>query len=117
VELKSNYAVINLLMLVLLSSCGTKTYTEAFRAAHPKAEILQEIKSQEKMVILLVWDPQIAQLQITDNQNNQWKAKIINGSNGVNYWIATLPSPKSEYKLEAVDSRGHIIKEDTYYYK
>jgi hypothetical protein len=43
-----------LLLVVLLSACGTKTYREVFHDAHPKAEILQEIKTQKEIVICTV---------------------------------------------------------------
>lgn len=41
-----------LMIAALLSACGTKTYEEAFRDAHPNVEILHEIKIQKGIVIL-----------------------------------------------------------------
>ncbi|AJY74041.1 hypothetical protein [Paenibacillus beijingensis] len=73
------YLTITIILMVttLLYACGTKTYEEAFRDAHPSAEILHEIKIQKGIVILYREKQSVGAAQLSP-EGNRWNVVSSN---------------------------------------
>ncbi|MBD0384825.1 hypothetical protein [Paenibacillus sedimenti] len=82
-----NYMMTTIIFMIatlLLSACGTKTYEEAFRDAHPNAEILHEIKIQKGIVILYSENQNVGATELLP-EGDGWNVISSNniGGNGV----------------------------------
>ena len=70
-----------LMFVALLSACGTKTSAEVFYDTHPNAEILQEIKIQEGLVILYSENQNVGAAKLSDDSKG-WKFVSSNSTGG-----------------------------------
>lgn len=87
-----SYAVpiIYLLMIVtLLSACGTRTYIAVFNDNHPQAEILHEIKTEKGFVIIFNEEQNVGAAELL-HEGNRWSivsSKKVTTDDGITYGI------------------------------
>lgn len=83
-----------LIIVTLLSACGTKTYIEVFKDNHPNAKILHEIKTDKGFVVIFSEEQNIGAAELSP-EGNSWSITSSNEvftDDGITYGIANKES-------------------------
>jgi hypothetical protein len=65
----------------------------------------------------VVMDPQIAQIQVVDDQNRRYPVDIISNVDGYRYWYIAIPEGvEGHLQLEGLDKAKHTLASEAYYF-
>lgn len=78
-----------MIIVTLLSACGTKTYIEVFKDNHPNAKILHEIKTDKGFIVIFSEEENIGAAELS-TEGNSWSitnSAEVSTDHGITYGI------------------------------